>query len=508
MDRLPGASLTPAARRGVLLFCVALVAPVALLGVGVRAAHAAHAGHAGHAARTRTVAVHAGTFTRGFVDDVWFDGTQDGVSTQTWLANTRKTGAKIVQIEVDWTGIEPNAPAPGASLTNPAAPQFDFSSLDQRVQEIVSAGLTPVLLVTDAPQWAEGAGGSAALEATGGYKPNAKAFGALGQALATRYSGHYPNPAEPGKMLPRVRYIQAWAEANVNIHLSPQWTRIRGRAVNTGALMYRAMLNDFYAGVKAGDPGAVVLSSGLESYGDAPFTGLRRTHPVTFLENLLCLTPALRRAPCAGGGAHFDVLASDPYEAFSPTTPAVSPLDASAPDLGRLTRVVTAALARHTLLPHRPKPLWVTEFGYESNPPNTLPGTPSMATQARWLEQSFYIFWHEGVSVTLWYLMRDQAPPYTINYASGVYFYGGKPKPSFTAYHFPLVVMRQGTAAQAWGITPVTGLVRVQFRDHGWRTVASFRRRAGAVFDFTSKTLRRGQYRALAGGQKSLVWTY
>ena len=451
----------------------------------------------------------AATFTRGFVDDVWFDGTQDGVATQTWLAHTRASGARFVQIEVDWTGVEPVAPAPGANPTNPDAAQFSFASLDQRVQEIDGAGLTPVFLVTDAPAWAEAPGGSPTLEATGGYRPNAKAFGELGQALATRYSGHYPNPAAPGTMLPAVHYMQAWGEANMTNHLSPQWVRVHGRAVNTGAVMYRSMLNDFYAGVKAGDRSDVVLMTGLEGYGDAPFTGLERTHPVTFLENLLCLSPQLRRVRCAGGGAHFNVLASDPYEAFSPTTPAVSPLDASAPDLARLTRVLKAGLAAHTVLPHTHKPLWVTEFSYQSDPPIRVSGTPSLATQARWLEQSFYVFWHEGVSTVFWYLLRDQAPPYTINYASGIYYYNGKPKPSLIAYRFPLVVSADGRGrSQLWGIAPASGTVRVQVQRHGWRTVATFHRRAGAVFSLVSDKLARGRYRAIDGSQKSLVWVY
>lgn len=451
----------------------------------------------------------AAGFTRGFVGAVWFEGTQNGITPQTWLADTRYTGAKLVQIEVDWKSVEPSAPAPGVSSTNPNAPQFDFSVLDQRVEELVSAGLTPVFLVTDAPAWAEAPGGNATDEASGGYRPNAKAFGQLGQALATRYSGHFPNPAAPGTTLPAVRYMQAWGEANMTTHISPQWTRVHGHAVNTGAIIYRAMLNDFYTGVKAGDPHTVVLMTGLEGYGDAPFSGLERTHPVTFLQNLLCLGPLLRRVRCAGGGAHFNVIASDPYEAFSPTTPAVSPLDASAPDLARLTRVLHAGLVAHTVFPHGPKPLWVTEFGYQSDPPIRVSGTPSLATQARWLEQSFYVFWHEGVSAVLWYLLRDQPPPYTINYASGVFFNDGQPKPAVTAYRFPLVVSADGRGrSQLWGVAPVAGTVRVQVYRRGWRTVANFHRRGGAVFSLVSDKLTHGRYRALEGSQKSLVWVY
>lgn len=454
-----------------------------------------------------TPAARAGTFTRGFVDDVWFDPPADGLSQQSWLTKTKAAGAKIVQIEVDWTAIEPNAPVAGAHLTSPAGTQFNFTGLDAEVQELVSAGLQPVFLVTDAPRWAQGNGGTATEYSEGGYKPNPKAYGQLGQALATRYSGSFRSPVTH-KKLPRVRYMQAWGEANTDFHLSPQWTREGGRGVNTGPIIYRQLLNAFYAGVKAGDRKTLVLASGLEGYGDAPFTGLQRTHPVTFLQNLLCLNVSLKRLSCAGGTAHFDILASDPYDAFSPVTHAVSPLDASAPDLVRLTKVLRAGLTAGTVLPRGHKPLWVTEFGYDSNPPN--PNGVSTATQAKWLEQGFYTFWREGVSTAMWYLVRDQTRPYNVNYFSGVYFRNGKKKPSYTAYHFPFVIMTtSGQTAQAWGISPVAGTVKVQLRGAGkWRTVRSVHASAGAVFDFTSSALARGAYRATIAGQSSLVWTY
>jgi hypothetical protein len=451
---------------------------------------------------------HAGTFTRGFVDDVWFDGTADGITPQTWITKTKATGAKLVQIEVDWTSVEPTAPAAGANAADPAGAQYTFSDLDSRVEEIVSSGLQPVFLVTDAPQWAQAPGGTATEYSSGGYKPNAAAFGALGHALAERYSGSYPNPLVPGTNLPRVTYMQAWGEANTDFHLEPQWTKVGGHAVNTGATIYRGLLNAFYAGVKAGDSGDVVIATGLEGYGDPPFTGLQRTHPVTFLENVLCLNTALKRLKCAGGPAHFDILAADPYEAFSPTTHAVNKFDASAPDLARLTVVTKAAVKSGTLLPHKTKPLWVTEFGYDSNPPN--PSAVSTATQAKWLEEGFYIFWHEGASAAMWYLVRDQTPPYNQNYFSGVYFRNGTPKPSDTAYSFPFVIMAtSGKSPQAWGIAPVGGTLKVQFKSsHGWKTVKVVHAGAGKVFDFGAASLAHGHYRATVAGQSSLVWKY
>ena len=249
------------------------------------------------------------------------------------------------------------------------------------------------------------------------------------------------------------------------------------------------------------------MSSGLEAYGDPPDQGLKRTHPVTFLEDLLCLGIHYQRTACPEP-THFDILASDPYDIGPPTLHALSQLDATAPDLGRLMRVVRAAVRARTLLPAGPKPLWVTEFGYDSDPPNPTKGTISTATQARWLEESFYVFAREHVSTELWYLIRDQTPPYSENYFSGVYYRNGQPKPSYTAYLFPFVVMRVGKRARIWGISPADGTVDLQV-PHGssWATIATLRGRTGMVFS-RLLGLPAGRYRTTVNGQDSLVWNY
>src|SRR5207248_1147368 len=111
-----------------------------------------------------------------------------------------------------------------------------------------------------------------------------------------------------------------------------------------------------------------------------------RMRPIMFTRGLLCLSgQSLRSKPCPDP-AHFDAIAIDPYEVGNPSTRAVNVDDVSVPDLGKLTRVVRKAVSAGRALPRRPKQLWVTEFGYDSNPPN--PTAVSLATQARWLDQA------------------------------------------------------------------------------------------------------------------------
>ena len=445
------------------------------------------------------VAGAASSLTRGFADDVWFDA----VGPQ-WVPRTVTAGARTVLLEVDWRSVEPVAPAPPFDPTSATDPQYNFGYLDAVMREFAGTAISPTLLVTDAPRWAQGPGGTTTLYDAGAWKPDAGELGRFATALASRYSGSFADPLSPRRTLPRVRYFQAWAEANLNVHLSPQWTRAGGGYRPAAPGIYRGMLDAFYAGIKRARADDVVLTTGLGPYGDLP--GGRRIPPVAFLRDLLCVGSGAHTDGCPGT-ARFDVLAADPYEVGPPTQRAGVTDDASAPDLGLLSTVVRRGVRAGTALPRAHKRLWVTEFSYDSNPPN--PQAVSVATQARWLEQSLYVFWREGVDTVFWYLIRDQVGSFDTAYFSGVYFRNGARKPSFEAYRFPLVVSRTGRIAQVWGIAPHTGALVVQRRVGSvWRTVFTRRARAGAVFTGVVAAGQRGSYRAVVGGETSLVWNY
>lgn len=453
----------------------------------------------------------ASAFTRAFTDDSWFTGSP--TSDAQWVARTSATGAGLVLLEVDWTSVEPTAPPPGVDPTNPAGPEYDFSYLDSRIREFANSGMQVALLVTDAPQWAEAPGGPSQYVADGAWEPNATAYGQMATALARRYSGSYPDPLTGGT-LPRVRYFQAWGEANLSVHLAPQWTSSGGRWVPYGPQMYRTLLNSFYNGVKSVHSDNFVVTTGFGPFGDGPGPGNAntcqnsygpgcRTHPALFAQELLCLGSA--RASCSDP-PHFDALAVDPYEVASPTTHAFAAGDISAPDVHKLTKLLKQAGRAGTALPGGHKQLWVTEFSYDSNPPN--PYAVSLTTQARWLEEAFYLFWKQGVSTAVWYLVRDQTPTFSLgNFYSGVYYYNGNPKPSFRAFQFPFVVWPNGRKATVWGIAPRSGSVTIQRQQgHSWRTLFRLRASAGGVFTRSIKGSLRGKFRAVSHGEKSLTW--
>jgi hypothetical protein len=179
------------------------------------------------------------------------------------------------------------------------------------------------------------------------------------------------------------------------------------------------------------------------------------------------------------------------------------------PDLGLLTRVMRKAEATHRVLPSGQKPLWVTEFWYDSSPPDPH-GVP-LYRQARWYEQDLYMFWRQGASAAITLQIRD-APPgkgYAYTNQSGAYFLDGAAKPSRTAFRFPFVAQRTGRArVLAWGIAPRAGRVQIQARRGGrWLTLMSTQ--AGGrsrPFEVSLALQGHAQLRARLGSETSLIW--
>ena len=138
------------------------------------------------------------------------------------LARIRGAGATVVRIPVDWRDIAAAAPPPGFQARDPANPGYNFARIDASVSSAVAAGLTPLLVVFHAPAFAE-APGRWPYAYPGSWAPSPAALEDFSAALARRYDGSFPDPAVPGRALPRVRLFQAWNEPNLARYLEPQW---------------------------------------------------------------------------------------------------------------------------------------------------------------------------------------------------------------------------------------------------------------------------------------------
>jgi hypothetical protein len=78
------------------------------------------------------------------------------------------------------------------------------------------------------------------------------------------------------------------------------------------------------------------------------------------------------------------------------------------------------------------KRIWITEYGYQTNPPDRLFGV-SWAKQAAYLTQAFSIARkNPRIDMMLWFLLKDE--PTLSGWQSGLLTSSGKKKPAYTAF--------------------------------------------------------------------------
>src|SRR2546421_718887 len=429
--------------------------------------------------------------TTGFTDPAF---TNAGGGRSARFQEAAAAGARIVRIDLSWWSVAGSPIAGDAS--NPANPGYDWSASDAAARDAAASGLNVLFNIFRAPPWAEGPGRPGGIE-PGTWKPNAAAFGQFARAAALRYSGNYPDPLQPGRNLPRVRYWGAWNEPNIVQMITPQW---EGGAPASPAI-YRALLNAFYAGVKSVSGSNLVIGGAMSPYGDPP--GGPRMPPALFARELFC-------AHGCSDPPHLDAFDHHPYDVGGPARRALNADDVSTPDMGKLTKILRGAERSGRVAPRGRKRLWVTELSWESNPPDPA-GIPILQ-HARWVEYGFYTLWRAGVDTVLWYQVRDEAPGtigYQFTFQSGIEFNNGSPKPDTLSFRFPFVSQRiNKKKIRVWGKSPSGGRGTVQRRaGGGWRTLAVLRPGANRVFYAVVKYAGRSDLRAISrSGVVSLEW--
>ena len=103
------------------------------------------------------------------------------------------------------------------------------------------------------------------------------------------------------------------------------------------------------------------------------------------------------------------------------------------------------------------KPIWLTEYGYQTNPPDPYLGV-SWSTQALYVsEAALRAYQLPQVTVLIQYLYRDE--PTLAGWQSGFQTDTGKIKPAFNAFRLPLAqISRNATSTRIWGqIRPRSG---------------------------------------------------
>jgi hypothetical protein len=328
--------------------------------------------------------------------------------TFTTLANLR---AQIIRLNLDWNLIAKKQPE---TPTDPADPAYDWSTYDRAVLNAADKKIQVVFTIYGTPRWAQGK--KKGVNRAPAKMKNLRYF-AL--AAAKRYSGKYERA--DGTKLPAVRKWLAWNEPNNPLFLSPQWQKVgKRRYIPIAARTYVGICTAVYLGVHASHLSKQVVGCGATDPrgNNAPRSRRASISPVAFLSALRKY--GLKRS-------RFDVYAHHPYYGSPRESPTTKPKGKQTVTLANLS-VLTKLLGKY----YGNKKLWITEYGYQTRPPDRLFGV-TWIRQAKYLTQAYKIARkNPRVTMMLWFLLRDEGR--LGGWQSGLFTVGGKRKPAYNAF--------------------------------------------------------------------------
>jgi hypothetical protein len=328
--------------------------------------------------------------------------------TFTTLANLR---AQIIRLNLDWNLIAKKQPE---TPTDPADPAYDWSTYDRAVLNAADKKIQVLFTIYGTPRWAQGK--KKGVNRAPAKMKNLRYF-AL--AAAKRYSGKYER--DDGTKLPAVRKWLAWNEPNNPLFLSPQWQKVgKRRYIPIAARTYVGICTAVYLGVHASHLSKQVVGCGATDPrgNNAPRSRRASISPVAFLSALRKY--GLKRS-------RFDVYAHHPYYGSPRESPTTKPKGKQTVTLANLS-VLTKLLGKY----YGNKKLWITEYGYQTRPPDRLFGV-TWIRQAKYLTQAYKIARkNPRVTMMLWFLLRDEGR--LGGWQSGLFTVGGKRKPAYNAF--------------------------------------------------------------------------
>jgi hypothetical protein len=319
----------------------------------------------------------------------------------------RSLHAQVIRLNLHWILVAKRRPI---NPLDPNDPAYDWSLYDRTVLSAAKYGEEILFSVIDTPGWANGGAGK-------NHAPrNMGDLRSFALAAATRYGGTWTDTS--GRRLPAVHLWAAWNEPNNPVFLQPQYRKVRGKWVLQSAIDYARICQAVYAGVHGARVSADRVACGLTAPRGNNNPGQPRASvaPLTFL-----------KAVHGAGLKNFDAWAHHPYYVSPSETPSSKPNSPTAITLGNIQTLIDQ-VTRY----YGKKPIWITEYGYQTNPPDQFFGV-SWAKQAAYLTQAFAIARkNPRIQLMLWFLLHDE--PNLAGWQSGLETATGKKKPSFAAF--------------------------------------------------------------------------
>ncbi len=339
-------------------------------------------------------------------------------------------GTDVVKVNLYWDAVAPKGrrkPA-GFDGANPASYAWgDYVSIAQAIR---ARGMRPYFSIGGrAPNWAAQRRGR-----RGTYRPKAREFRRFAQAA--------------GQQFANVDIWSVWNEPNLFSWLGPQ----RKKGTPQSPSIYRGLYLAGHRGLTASGHGDdTILFGELMPRGG---TDPRKVPPLQFLREMACLDSNFRqyrgaaarrrgcrrvgRIPTSGFALHPYTLAKGPDVKEGRDEAAIGALS-------RVRRTLDA-LARRGKLPRR-LPIWITEFGYQTRPPD--PNATPLRRAASLMDLSEWIaFRNRRVASYSQYTLRDDEA-----WQGGLRFANGQAKRGvYKAFSLPVFVRSLGgNAVEVFG---------------------------------------------------------
>jgi hypothetical protein len=323
----------------------------------------------------------------------------------------QQMGTQLIRVNLWWGGPNGVATRKPVNPANPNDPAYDWATYDRTVRYAHAYGMQPMFTIIGTPAWANPAGWNSAPLKTSDLQ-------SFVTAAARRYSG--TTKAADGTLIGRVSKWIAWNEPNNPVFLKPQFVRKNAKWVMQSPIDYARICN------------AVVKATKSVSYSNKVACGVTsprgNNQPGTVRSSVSPL--AFLRAMKNAGATGFDAYAHHPYYGYRTETPLTPPppgkrgVAPTAVTLGNFEQL-TKELQRV----YGNMRIWVTEYGYQTNPPDVLFGV-SPKLQALYMQQAWdKLAKNPKVDMMIWFLLKDEARV-GAGWQSGLFFATGVRKPS------------------------------------------------------------------------------
>ena len=378
-------------RTALTLMAGALVAAAAIAATGATAGGSSKAGR---------------SFLVGVFDDPMTLGSPDK-----GFPLLKTLRAQVVRITLNWDKVARKRPR---SARNPADPAYDWFIYDRAVLLAKKKKIQVLFGIQGTPRWANGR------RSTRIAPTNFRDLQNFAAAAATRYDGTFlrKDSETEETLLPAVRLWLAWNEPNNPVFLAPQFKRVHGRLVPWSPYVYARICNAVYAGIHGAGAGTERVACGAtDPFGNnQPKSRRPSISPLAFLRGVK--KAGLRR---------FDAWAHHPYASRPTETPLTKPKTKTSVTLGNIGDLIKELTRLYGY-----KPLWITEYGYQTRPPDHTFGV-SWKTQSKYLAQSYTIARRNPrIGMFVWFLIKDERR--LSGWQSGFFTAGGARKPAYGTF--------------------------------------------------------------------------